>query len=111
MPEHTLITSYVNKYQLFLLDLLDSLPRLRLSDSQFEAILFVMKQVGGQNVPSLKTLRRLQQRLRSMSVPTAKIQTGQGNIFHINDIAKQIADVGSVNLNFTNLNVMLTLEV
>ena len=43
-------------FQMFLLGMLDNLPRLWLSDVQMNAILFVMKHSSSQDVPSLKSL-------------------------------------------------------
>lgn len=80
--------------QMFLLDVLDNLPRLRLSDAQLRVILFVMRETGSKDVPSLTTFRRFQQRLReSMAVQTRRHQSGQGNVFYENDLPRQVAEV------------------
>lgn len=77
-----------------LLDMLDSLPRLRLSNSHMRAILFVLKQCGVSGVPSLDTLRSVQKKLRKdASVPTTIHRSNRGNVFYVNDIAAQIAKV------------------
>jgi hypothetical protein len=48
---------------MFMLDLLDNLPRLRLSDDHMKAIIWVMKECGTPDVPSFYALRKLQQKL------------------------------------------------
>ncbi|KAJ7443273.1 hypothetical protein FB451DRAFT_1190179 [Mycena latifolia] len=45
------------------INLLDSLPRLRLSDDHLKAIIWVMKECGTPNVPSFYALRKMQARL------------------------------------------------
>jgi len=50
--------SHVNK--LFFLDLLDNLPRLRLSDDQMKAIIWAMRECGTPAVPSFYALRKKQ---------------------------------------------------
>ncbi|KAJ7827689.1 hypothetical protein B0H14DRAFT_3144540 [Mycena olivaceomarginata] len=48
---------------MFMLDLLDNLPHLRLSDDQLKAIIWVMKECGTPNVPSFSTLRKMQKKM------------------------------------------------
>ncbi|KAJ7862286.1 hypothetical protein B0H14DRAFT_3134319, partial [Mycena olivaceomarginata] len=48
---------------MFMLDLLDNLPRLRLSDDQIKAIIWVMKECGTPNVPSFSALRKMQKKM------------------------------------------------
>lgn len=48
---------------MFFIDLLDNMPRLRLSDDQIKAFLWVMRECGTPNVPSFKALRKLQAQL------------------------------------------------
>ncbi|KAJ6583373.1 hypothetical protein DFH09DRAFT_1308895 [Mycena vulgaris] len=45
---------------MFMLDLLDNLPRLRLSDDHVKAIIWVMKECGTPGVPSFYALRKMQ---------------------------------------------------
>ncbi|KAJ3786078.1 hypothetical protein GGU10DRAFT_420697 [Lentinula aff. detonsa] len=49
----------------FMLDMLDNLPRLRLSDDHLKAIIWVMRECGTPNVPFFSELRRTQKRLAS----------------------------------------------
>ena len=81
-------------HQLCMLDLLDSLPCLRLSDAQMKAIMFVMCKCGVTDVPSLSTLRQTQIRLcKAHAVPVKLCTSGRGNIFYTYDIAGQILKV------------------
>ncbi|KAF7349037.1 hypothetical protein MVEN_01425300 [Mycena venus] len=47
---------------MFMLDLLDNLPRLRLSDDHLKAIIWVMKECGTPDVPSFYALRKMQKK-------------------------------------------------
>ena len=74
--------------------MLDSLPRLRISNSIMRAFLFVLKEAGVPDVPSLDTLRRRQVQLRKeAAVPTQRHVSNHGNIFYANDICQQVAKV------------------
>ncbi|KIJ44857.1 hypothetical protein M422DRAFT_47201 [Sphaerobolus stellatus SS14] len=58
------------------------------------AILWVMKEIGGCDVPSLDTIQRVQAKLHKQnSVPTTQFKSAQGNLFYVNNVAKQIAEV------------------
>lgn len=84
--------TYNASIQEFLLDLLDSMPRMQLSNDQMRMIIFVLKECGVPDVLSLETLRRVQDGLREKgSVPTTRHETERGNIFYVNDIGAQIA--------------------
>ncbi|KAF9780464.1 hypothetical protein BJ322DRAFT_1128850 [Thelephora terrestris] len=77
---------------MFLLDALDSFPRLRISDALMKIFLWVLGQSGVRDVPSLKELRKMQESLRAESgVPTEQFRSPQGNIFFQNDIRDIIA--------------------
>ncbi|KIJ51703.1 hypothetical protein M422DRAFT_157758, partial [Sphaerobolus stellatus SS14] len=61
---------------------------------QMHAILWVMKESGSCDVPCLDTLHRVQEKLQKESgVPTIKSKSAQGNVFYVNDVAKQMAEV------------------
>ncbi|KIJ36237.1 hypothetical protein M422DRAFT_51154 [Sphaerobolus stellatus SS14] len=67
---------YKNK-TMFMLDMLDNLPRMWLSDLQLQAVLWVMKE----------------NKLKKQSgIPTTKYKSSQGNVFYVNDVVKQIAE-------------------
>lgn len=79
---------------MFLLDTLDSMPRLRVSDSLMKVFLWVLKEGGAQDVPSFKQLRDVQTKLREMSgTPSTLYKSAHGNLFYMNDIRKIIANV------------------
>jgi hypothetical protein len=51
--------------QMFMLDMLDNLPRLRLSDDHLRTIIWVMKECGTPNVPTISRLRKMQEALKT----------------------------------------------
>lgn len=71
--------------QMFMLDLLDSLPRLRLSDDHLKLIIWVMRECGTPNVPSFKVLRKRQDRLtKEMGLESTRHVSALGNEFYAN---------------------------
>jgi hypothetical protein len=77
---------------MFLLDLLDSMPHLRLSTDQLKFVLWMLHELGVQNVPSLKSLRKVQERLRRLVGIETNPKAGvTGNLFYMNNIASLIA--------------------
>ncbi|KAJ7733552.1 hypothetical protein DFH07DRAFT_780573 [Mycena maculata] len=75
-----------------LLDVLDNLPRCRFTSAQMNLVIHFVRQLGVSNVPSLKGLRKIQQKLQSnCGHEPSKIESPQGNIFYMNDIRDSLA--------------------
>ncbi|EIN03386.1 hypothetical protein PUNSTDRAFT_37895, partial [Punctularia strigosozonata HHB-11173 SS5] len=71
---------------MFLLDLLDSLPRIRLSDTSMRLVLWVMKECSARDVPSLNALRQAQERVsKQTAVSSLEYKSAKGNIFYVLD--------------------------
>ncbi|KAJ7156572.1 hypothetical protein C8R43DRAFT_949420 [Mycena crocata] len=78
--------------QMFLLDTLDNLPRQRVSNSLMKVFLWILREGGAWDVPSLDSLRKVQSNLHQQGgVPTVPWTSSQGNVFHLNDIRTIIA--------------------
>jgi hypothetical protein len=71
---------------MFFLDLLDNLPRLRLSDDQMKAIIWAMHECGTPSAPSFHALRKKQASLvADLSNLQPRLHTSAlGNHFYIN---------------------------
>ncbi|KAJ6608000.1 hypothetical protein B0H10DRAFT_1816685 [Mycena sp. CBHHK59/15] len=77
-----------------LLDIIDNLPRLRMSSNQFKMILWILKECNVSNVPSYNGFRKMQNRLRELCGSAPKSYTSTvGNRFFVNDIRETIARV------------------
>ncbi|KAF5352908.1 hypothetical protein D9758_007948 [Tetrapyrgos nigripes] len=77
---------------MFMLDLLDNLPRLRLSDDHLKSILWVMQMCGTPDVPSFSALRKTQASIASMFKMEPKHHlSALGNHFFMTHPAKLIA--------------------
>jgi hypothetical protein len=82
------------------LDLLDSLPRLRLSSDQLKFVLWMLKELDVPGVPSLQTLRDQQEALRArVGISTNRKVALSGNVFYMNSIPSLIALVCSQQYN------------
>jgi hypothetical protein len=77
-----------------LLDILDNLPRLRLSSNMLRLIFWILKECSVSDVPSYDAFCKMQSGLREKcgSIPTYS-QSMLGNIFYVNDIRESIARV------------------
>lgn len=79
---------------MFLLDTLDNLPRMRISNSIMNVFLWILREGGAHDVPSLYHLRQVQASLRkSTGVPTTQHKSPKGNVFSMNDIRTLVAMV------------------
>ncbi|KAJ7062516.1 hypothetical protein C8F01DRAFT_986105 [Mycena amicta] len=82
---------YPNRMHM-LLDIIDNLPRLRLSSSHLNIIIWLLKQCGVPNVPSLSSLRKTQAELTNLcgNEPKPYVSTA-GNRFFVNDVRDSVA--------------------
>ena len=79
---------------MLLLDILDNLPRIRVSDSLMKLFIWVLKEAGADHVPSLYRLRKVQKELREgCGIPTIKFDSPLGNVFFVNDPRHIVAQV------------------
>jgi hypothetical protein len=86
---------------MFLLDTLDNLPRMRISNSLMNMILWVLREAGAREVPSLYHLRKIQTSLRKASgVPTTNHKSPKGNIYSMNDPRTLVAMVSYMTASF-----------
>ncbi|KAJ7644882.1 hypothetical protein FB45DRAFT_735642 [Roridomyces roridus] len=86
--EHVLSYGFQSCY----LDILDNLPRLRLSSSQLKMVLWIMKECGARDVPSFNEFRSMQTHIRKLvGVRSDLHKSDLGNNFYVNDIRDLIA--------------------
>ncbi|THV03123.1 hypothetical protein K435DRAFT_852192 [Dendrothele bispora CBS 962.96] len=77
---------------IFMLDLLDNLPRLRLSDDHLKAIIWVMKECGTPNVSTFSALRKVQEALtREFKLTSKPHKSALENHFYMNQPAALLA--------------------
>ncbi|KAJ7882193.1 hypothetical protein B0H14DRAFT_3433567 [Mycena olivaceomarginata] len=80
------------KLHMFMLDLLDNLPRLRLSDDQLKTIIWVMRECGTPDIPSFSALRKKQAQLtKDVNIQTVRHVSAMGNEFYMNHPAQLLA--------------------
>lgn len=79
---------------MFVLDLLDNLPRLRLSSDHFKVFLWALRELGVRDVPSFKRFRRQQKKINELGgIHTDAKRAPQGEVFYQNRVADLIAHV------------------
>ncbi|KAG5649153.1 hypothetical protein H0H81_005806 [Sphagnurus paluster] len=82
---------------MFMLDLLDNLPRLRLSDDHIKAIIWAMRECGTPGVPSFYALRKKQAALtKEVGIKTQQHTSPLGNQFYLNHPVDLIALVSKL---------------
>ena len=79
---------------MFLLDILDNLPRMRISNGLMNIFLWILREGGAHDVLTLYHLRQVQASLRkSTGVPTTQHQSPKGNVYSMNDPRTLVAMV------------------
>ena len=74
---------------MFMLDLLDRLPRLRLSDDHLKTVIWVMRECRTPSVPTFTELRKLQKKLKDeIGVVPKHHVSPLGNHYYTNHPAK-----------------------
>lgn len=97
--------------QMCYLDILDNLPRLRLSSSQFKMILWMMKECGAKDVPSFNAFRAMQTHIRKTTgVRSEPNKSDLGNLFYVNDIRDLIAKVRVISISLSNAHNLIPLD-
>ncbi|THU93255.1 hypothetical protein K435DRAFT_670511, partial [Dendrothele bispora CBS 962.96] len=80
-----------NSKTMCILDILDNLPRLRISDTMMKLFIWALKECGVNDTPSFYALRKVQKNLcKKQGIPSMECKSGQGKIFFVNDIREII---------------------
>jgi len=86
--------------KMFLLDTLDNLPRMHISNSLMNVFLWVLCEAGARDVPSLYHPRHVQTTLRqSCGILTTQHKSPKGNVYSINDPCTLVAMVSNGTLH------------
>ena len=85
---------------MFLLNILDNLPRMRISNSLMNVFLWILREGGARDVPSLYHLRQVQTSLRkSAGIPTTQHKSPKGNVYSMNDPCTLVAMVRTMTVS------------
>ncbi|KAJ6548053.1 hypothetical protein B0H10DRAFT_1969390 [Mycena sp. CBHHK59/15] len=102
---------YPNKTT-FLLNILDNMPRLRISSSLMRVFLWMLRESGAKDVPSFDRLRQVQQEIRAeYGIPSIPCKSPLGNVFFINDPRTIIAQGLSLKKDWANPAVRAQMHV
>ncbi|KAJ6629606.1 hypothetical protein B0H10DRAFT_1776091 [Mycena sp. CBHHK59/15] len=75
------------------IDILDNLPRLRLSSSQIKMVLWIMRECGARDVPSFTALRATQKGIHeTCGIKTDPHKFDLGNLFYTNNVRDLISN-------------------
>lgn len=84
---------------MYILDLLDSMPQLRLSGAIMKSILWALRELDVPNVPSFRQLRSTQKALaQKINISPSRHESAMGNIFYQNPPEALLALVRHSNL-------------
>jgi hypothetical protein len=84
---------------MMMLDILDNLPRLRLSEAHFKLILGLLNQCGVTHVPSYSEFRKMQKDLETQCGSEPQLfKSVLNNHFYVNDPKEAIKRVSTFNL-------------
>lgn len=87
---------------MYILDLLDSMPRLRLSGALMKSILWALRELDVPDVPSLRQLRSTQKALaQKIHISPSRHNSALGNIFYQNSLEALLALVSETLNSFT----------
>jgi hypothetical protein len=82
---------------MFMLDMLDSLPRLRLSDDHLRTIIWVMRECGTPDVPAFSQLRKVQNDMKAeLKLDPEHHTSSSGRHFYMNHAVKLFALVSAI---------------
>jgi hypothetical protein len=79
---------------MFLADLITNSKRLKFTRRQIRALLAYARETGSKDVPSYKSLRKTQAKMRNiLGNPTVRKVSVLGNVFYMNRITSGLAQV------------------